>query len=631
MIDNCFYYFQFVMDYKVTFLPFNKSITVPAGTLISEAAALGGIIALHIPCGGRGICGKCTVRISESTDTATSGTASGRSVFACTTGVQGTMSVWIEQKPYGARSCIVSAAAFEELLLEHAGLTPLCRKILVQTKPAGIEDNFSDFELLETAINGQPEHGGLRCSRTVLQSMAQALRKQNGKVTATLFSENAVQELIMLEDGDTLAAHYGIGCDIGTTTISVRLIDCASGKILATESDYNGQISRGADVISRIEYGRSAQRREELRRLALETINQLIGTACQRSSISSTMITAMLIAGNSTMVHLFLGIDAKYLREHPYVPTVKSVPPLTAADCGLSINPEAKVLFSPGVGSYVGGDITAGLLCTDMIRSSEGISLFIDIGTNGEIVIGNSEFLMTTACSAGPAFEGSGITCGMRAAPGAIDSFEIERNGESIDWTVIGDSKPAGICGSGFISLLGELLKAGTIDRSGKFTDTVPAERRVKTRGTTGLILVSGAHTTHGRDIVITEPDIDNLIRTKAAIFSACDLMLSSAGLDFSKVNKVLIAGGFGRFIDIDDAVRIGLFPNIATSKFTYLGNTSLAGASLALLSKKYRDELRTLPGRMTYVELSNDQRYMDAYVAALFLPHTDLTRFQCR
>jgi uncharacterized 2Fe-2S/4Fe-4S cluster protein (DUF4445 family) len=458
--------------------------------------------------------------------------------------------------------------------------------------------------------------------------MAETLRRQKGLVTATLFTDHGFPELVALEEGDALAAHYGIACDIGTTTISLRLVNCASGKTETVESDYNGQLSRGADVISRIEYGRSAERREELRQLVLTTVNRLVEAVCGRSSVSSRSITAVSIAGNSTMIHCFLGLDAKYLREYPYVPSVKHVPPLSAAECGLAVNPEAKVLFSPGVGSYVGGDITAGLLCTGLIRSSGGISLFLDIGTNGEIVIGNSEFLMTTACSAGPAFEGSGISCGMRAAAGAVDSFEIEQIGTSIDWTAIGDSPPAGVCGSGLISLLGELLKAGMIDRSGTFTDAVPPERMTKTEGTKGFILFQDADTAHGRPLVVTEPDIDNLIRTKAAIYSACDCLLANAGLDFSKVEKVLIAGGFGRFIDVPDAIRIGLFPDIDRSKFAYLGNTSLAGATLALLSKKYRDELNALPSRMTYVELSNNPRYMDSYIAALFLPHTDLKRF---
>jgi len=618
------------MNYTVTFLPFNKSISVLSGTLISEAAAMAGITSLHLPCGGRGTCGKCTVLVSAPGALLAKAVASERRVLACTARIESTCAVLIKEKAQGSASCIVAEAAGEKQLSEGHELSPLCRKIPVQTRQPTIEYNYSDFELIEASLKEQTgrTESLRRCSRVLMNTMAETLRRQNGKVTVTLFAEDGLQELIAIEPGDSLASHFGIACDIGTTTISLRLIDCATGKTLAVESDYNGQISRGADVISRIEYGRSAERREELRRLVLTTVNRLIETACRRSSISGSMVTAMSIAGNTTMVHLFLGLNARYLREHPYVPTVKHVPPMSAAECGLSLNPDAKVIFSPGVGSYVGGDITAGLLCTDMIRSSEGVSLFIDIGTNGEIVIGNAEFLMTTACSAGPAFEGSGITYGMRAAPGAIDSFEIERNCESIDWTVIGDAKPAGVCGSGLISLLGELLKSGLVDRSGKFSDSVPADRRVKVGGTNGFTLIRNPDTTCGRDIVITEADIDNLIRTKAAIYSACDCMLSNAGLDFSKINKVLIAGGFGRFIDVADAVRIGLFPDIALSNFVYLGNTSLAGATLALLSNKYREELRALPGRMTYVELSNDPRYMDAYVAALFLPHTDLKRF---
>ena len=619
------------MNYTVTFLPLTKSVSVPSGTLIREAAAMAGITSLHLPCGGRGTCGKCTVLVSSPGAPCSAKAApSERRVPACTTRIESTCTIEIEEKMPDSTSCIVAEAAGEKQLSEGEELSPLCRRIPLQIRHPTIEDNYSDFELIEAALRDKTGHtaGLRRCSRVLMNRIAETLRRQNGRVTATIFSEDGFQELIALEPGDSPASHFGIACDIGTTTISLRLIDCATGKTKAVESDYNGQISRGSDVISRIEYGRSTERREELRHLVLTTINRLIETVCKRCSVSNHVISAMSIAGNTTMIHLFLGLDAHYLREHPYVPTVKHVPPMSAAECGLSLNPDTKVLFSPGVGSYVGGDITAGLLCTDMIRSSEGVFLFIDIGTNGEIVIGNAEFLMTTACSAGPAFEGSGITCGMRAAHGAIDSFEIERNCESIDWTVIGDTKPVGVCGSGLISLLGELLKSGLVDRSGKFSDSVPADRRVKVGETNGFTLIRSEDTALGRNLVITESDIDNLIRTKAAIYSACDCILSNAGLDFSKVKKVLIAGGFGRFIDVADAIRIGLFPDIALSNFVYLGNTSLAGATLALLSNKYREELRALPGRMTYVELSNDPRYMDAYVAALFLPHTDLKRF---
>jgi uncharacterized 2Fe-2S/4Fe-4S cluster protein (DUF4445 family) len=305
------------------------------------------------------------------------------------------------------------------------------------------------------------------------------------------------------------------------------------------------------------------------------------------------------------------------------------VPPLRAADCSLLINPDALVAIAPGVGSYVGGDITAGLLCTDMIRTAEPVSLFIDIGTNGEIVIGNHEFLLTCACSAGPAFEGSGIGCGMRADRGAIDSFTIDATDGTIEYTVIGNELPRGICGSGLISLLGELLQADMIDRSGKFTGTHAPGQLCTIGGTKGLELITAEVSGHGKAITVTETDIDNLMRTKAAIYTACDLLLQNAGLDFTAIGNVLIAGGFGKYIDVEAAIRIGLLPDIDRNAFSFLGNTALAGATRMLLSRESRDTIHELPQKMTYIDLSCEPGYMDAYTAALFLPHTELDRFK--
>jgi uncharacterized 2Fe-2S/4Fe-4S cluster protein (DUF4445 family) len=334
------------------------------------------------------------------------------------------------------------------------------------------------------------------------------------------------------------------------------------------------------------------------------------------------------IAGNTTMVHLLLGLQPQSIRESPYVPVVNAPGIVAAGEIGLHAHPLAAVSFAPGVGSYVGGDITSGLLATPMINDKKNISLFMDIGTNGEIVIGNAEFLMAAACSAGPAFEGSGIKCGMRAAAGAIESFEIDPKMQNVKYSVIGGGKPKGICGSGLISLLGELYTKGLIDRDGKIADSVPVSRVPKIEGVRGLVLVKSAAAYANREIVITEADIENLIRTKGAIYAACDLMLSNIGLTFQSITQVYIAGGFGRFINIEHAVRIGMLPDIPRERFSYLGNSSLTGATLALLSKSRRDELAALAKRMTYIDLSADNRYMDAYVAALFLPHTDMGRF---
>jgi uncharacterized 2Fe-2S/4Fe-4S cluster protein (DUF4445 family) len=606
--------------FNVTFQPGNISIRVPEGALISDAATMAGIASLHLPCGGRKSCGKCLVDIEKSG-------APKHQALACATRVDGDLTVLIDRRETVAGSCIVAHVTTDEQP-RHPVDAPLTRKIAVTTAIPRIDDNYADLERLEREITRQAGPAPIAVSRATLLNLANAIREQGGIVTATIFTEENRTEILTVEPGDTRGNHFGVACDIGTTTVSLHIVNLSTGTIVATESDYNGQLARGADVISRIEYGRMPERRKELRQLVLGTINRLVAAACSSVAIDPETVACMSIAGNSTMTHLFLGLNARYLREHPYVPTVKQLPPLKAHECGMAINPSAIVSFSPGVGSYVGGDITAGLLCTAMTVPGGGLSLFIDIGTNGEIVIGNGEFFLTSACSAGPAFEGSGIRCGMRAATGAIDSFTIDNSGESIDWAVIGEGRPSGICGSGLISLLGELFKTGVIDAAGKFTDAAPHDRRISIEGTEGFILVNREQTASGRDLVVTEADIDNLIRTKAAIYSACDCMLSNAGLCFADVNRFLVAGGFGRFIDIDDAIRIGMFPAIDRSRFSYLGNTSLAGASLALMSKGYRDELRSLPDRMTYVELSNDPRYMDSYVAALFLPHTDRKRF---
>jgi uncharacterized 2Fe-2S/4Fe-4S cluster protein (DUF4445 family) len=299
------------MNPTVTFQPGDVSIAVPTGTLISEAASLAGISALHLPCGGRGTCGKCTVQITKNSDRS----ASRRSAIACTTRITEAMTVWIEPKSHIAKSCIVADAAMEQQLHLSADHSPLCRKIMVQVSLPTIHDNYADMELLETALKRNFTFGILRCSRTLLQTLASTLREQNGNVTVTCYDDKKEMEIVAIEAGDRTSRNYGIACDIGTTTVSVRLVDLSSGTLLATESDYNGQLARGADVISRIEYGRTGERLEELRQLGLCTINNCIRTACGRANVDSRAVSCMAVAGNSTMVHFFLGLDARYLRE----------------------------------------------------------------------------------------------------------------------------------------------------------------------------------------------------------------------------------------------------------------------------------------------------------------------------
>ena len=619
---------------SITFLPSKITGTVPVGTRLTDTATMLGENGLFMECGGKGTCHKCLVELVEGRVEIKGREISGPlKVLSCQSIVCGDavfsiVSGKTEEAATMSLGKDIMAIA-PELLPAAKDISPIVKAYSLTVDPPTPENNGTDFQRLEKQLGKVVDSAaGMRCELPALKKLPEALRAQNGQVTVRARDEGAAVIVESVEAGDTPQRSIGIACDIGTTTISVHCVDMDTGKIFASKSDYNGQVRRGADVIARIEYAKTERRLEEMRSLVLATINGLIDECLREIKMPAGSVYNIAIAGNTTMVHLLLGLQPQSIRESPYVPVVNAPGIVAAGEIGLHAHPLAAVSFAPGVGSYVGGDITSGLLATPMINDKKNISLFMDIGTNGEIVIGNAEFLMAAACSAGPAFEGSGIKCGMRAAAGAIESFEIDPKMQNVKYSVIGGGKPKGICGSGLISLLGELYTKGLIDRDGKIADSVPVSRVPKIEGVRGLVLVKSAAAYANREIVITEADIENLIRTKGAIYAACDLMLSNIGLTFQSITQVYIAGGFGRFINIEHAVRIGMLPDIPRERFSYLGNSSLTGATLALLSKSRRDELAALAKRMTYIDLSADNRYMDAYVAALFLPHTDMGRF---
>ena len=627
------------MPPTITFLPSKKSGEIAEGTRLSDAAALLGDASLHLECGGKGTCHKCLVELIEGcvevkgrkfSVTPADGPLQ---ILSCQAAVCGdaVVAVLHDRAKEAAGMALGKdlMAIPPELFPAPKDISPIVKSYSLSVGPPTADNNASDFGRLEKQLRKAAEQAGaIRCDLPALRKLPEALRGQNGQVTVRARDEGAGLVVESVEPGDKSQRSIGIACDIGTTTISMHCVDMADGKILASRSDYNAQISRGADVIARIEFAKTEKRREELRTLVLSTVNGLIDGCLKEIKTPASSVFNVAIAGNTTMVHLLLGLPPQTIRESPYVPVVNSPAVMTARELGLNAHPLAAVSFAPGAGSYVGGDITSGLLAAPMINDAKGVGLFMDIGTNGEIVIGNAEFLMAAACSAGPAFEGSGIKCGMRAADGAIESFDIDPKMKDVKYGVIGGGKPKGICGSGLISLLGELYSKGLIDRAGKITDRVPVWRAPRVEGTRGVLLVKSAAAYANKEIVITEADIENLIRTKGAIYAACDLMLSNIGLTFGSISRVSIAGGFGRFINIEHAVRIGMLPDIPRDRFAYLGNSSLTGATLSLLSKTRRDEMAALARRMTYIDLSSDNRYMDAYVAALFLPHTDLSRF---
>ena len=349
---------------------------------------------------------------------------------------------------------------------------------------------------------------------------------------------------------------------------------------------------------------------------------------CKDAKISARRILRLCVGANTTMNHLFVGVDADPVRMEPYIPAFFHWDGLKAGDIGLPAHPDAQILIAPNIGSYVGGDITAGTFA-GMIWNKDELSLFIDLGTNGEIVFGNRDFLMSCACSAGPAFEGGDISCGMRATDGAIESCVIDKDSMEPTFGIIGEAgqKPVGLCGSGIIDTIAELFRTGIINSKGLF---VREGRRVVRdhHGTGRYILAFPEESATEREVALNEVDILNFIRAKGAIYSAIDTLLSAMDMDQSVIEGVYVAGGIGSGINMKNAVRIGMFPNVPLELFHYIGNSSLAGAYTMALSDEATQKVEEVAKNMTYMELSTHPGYMDAFVAACFLPHTDASRF---
>ncbi len=624
---------------NVTFQPSGKTIYVPTGTELLDTARKARI-EIESPCGGKGRCGKCIVRItSGNVDSDSLGLLSTSAVeqgfvLACKTkilDVPVTVEIPEQIGKDGGQfidetddTCLVR----EDILPETWQPDPLTNKYVLEVPKPQLEDGLSDLDRLTRTIQQHQGKKDVIYPLPIIRQAAEALRKENGKVTVSLVETPTYFHVFAIEPGDRSARHFGIAVDVGTTTVAVQLVFLPTAKVVATRTAYNDQIDCGLDIISRINYARKPERLEELRTRILNTINNLVEQVCSGHDVEPKEIGSAVIGGNTTMIHLLLGLPPEYIRLEPYTPTILEAPYLTAEDVGIAIHPQSWIYISPAVGSYVGGDITSGLLCTDIAKGSEDVNLFIDIGTNGELVIGNRDFLMTCACSAGPAFEGGGIENGMRAAVGAIEKVGVDPVTGVASYQTIGNVKPRGICGSGMILLLADLFLTGWIDPAGKLNRTKKSPA-IQVNGRQARYIIAPAEeSATGKPITISEIDIENIIRAKAAIYSACALMLEQVGLGFDDIANIYIAGGFGRFLDIEKAIMIGLIPDLPREKYHYIGNSSLMGAYLVLVSREFKQRQLELAQRMTYIELNTAPAYMDQYTGALFLPHTDISRF---
>lgn len=627
--------------HTVRFLPADVAVQVPTGTLVAEAARQAGLD-LNMPCGGQGRCGRCAVLVRDgdhavrrrvtlrlSQEDLAAGYA-----LACQSVIEGDVTIEIPPQERIVRRLTTEKAArrievpFAYDWREHQPI----QRYHVTLPPPTLDDQTDDWARLRRELARQHGVRDLVADLSVLQQLGSVLRAANWSVTAVIELDtwdrpSGPPRLVDVLPGDQTGQSWGVAIDIGTTTVTVYLVDLLSGEVVAQAAEYNGQIARGEDIISRIIYASKGDGLAELRRLVLDTINPLIAAVAARRKVPPEQIHKATVAGNTTMMHLFLGVPPEPIRLTPYIPTVNDWPSLRAAEAGLEICPTGTVDPLPGVASYVGADITAGVLAAGLGEDG-GLTLFIDVGTNGETVLGADDWMLSCACSAGPAFEGAGVEHGMRATTGAIEEVWVSSQTYEPTYRVIGGGKPRGICGSGLISLLAELFVTGVLDKRGNLRLDLRTQRVREGAHGPEYVVAWAEETEHGRDIVLTKVDIDNLIRAKAAIYAGFSVLCDSVGVSIQDVDRMLIGGAFGQYINVEKAIQIGMLPDLPWDRFHFLGNTSVLGAYMALLRRDVRQKLVDIAHRLTYVELSADNRFYEQFTSALFLPHTDLTQF---
>lgn len=605
-------------------------------------------VAIDAPCSGNGSCGKCKVRLLKGTlDSPRTRHISEEEYtdgwrLSCCSKVESDVEVEVPDiaSAYRSRMKVADLSSPEEIAIfqkakadvEDAGIELHNDMMLIDVtmNVPTLDDTMPDNERLVRALKKQTGAAMVRLPYTVIRKLAHVLRESDFSIQCVAGKSGNGNLFVydVFSKGEPVVIG-GLAIDIGTTTVSALLIDMLTGEILGKASSGNGQIRYGADVINRIIESTKPGGKDKLQKAIIEdTINPMIQQMCRSAKFSCKRIYRMCVAGNTTMNHLFAGVDSEPVRMEPYIPTFYKTNSLYAHDLGISINPDAHIIIAPNIGSYVGGDITAGTFVS-MIWNKPEFSLFIDLGTNGELVFGNSDFMMSCACSAGPAFEGGDISCGMRATDGAIEACTIDKETMEPSYQIVGEEgqKPIGLCGSGIIDVISELFTAGIINPKGKFVREGERIRRDK-YGMGSYVLAFANESETEREVEITEVDIDNFIRAKGAIFSAIRTMLSSLDFDISMIENVYVAGGIGSGINMKNAVTIGMFPDIPLDKFHYIGNSSLSGSYTMLLSNEAERKTYEVAGNMTYLELSTVPGYMDEFVAACFLPHTDTDMF---
>jgi uncharacterized 2Fe-2S/4Fe-4S cluster protein (DUF4445 family) len=615
----------------VTFLPSYRKTTVQPGTTILDAARQAGF-QMNVVCGGQGKCGKCVVFVKAG-EVAFEREKYGKfftgeeldagACLSCQTEVTGDLQVLIPE------STLIQE---QKILIESLGMetafSPAVWKYALELQPPTLDDPSPDLTRLLWGIQkkGGPVVEKIYAPLEVLHTIPRMLRESGWRVTGTVALVPGGYRLIHVEKGDTSARLYGAAVDLGTTTIVVYLRSLVDGKVLGVASNYNRQISCGEDILSRVNFARKGGL-SKLQALAAESINTALRSAANSAGIDLDDVYEVVVSGNTIMTHILMGMDPAYMIEEPYVPVVRRYLTASAQRLGITVHGSAGVFIFPAVSDFIGGDIVADILACGMSEKEE-VSLMIDIGTNFEVVLGNRDWMFACAGAAGPALEGGEVLFGMRANPGAIERITLDLDTLMPEYETINRVKPKGICGSGLIDLLAELLRACVIDRTGRINTAIRSDRVRTGAHHPEFVVVWKEETGIGKDIVITENDVKSLIMSKASVLAACFLLMNEAGIGREAVKNIYFSGAFGNYINKENAILVGLVPEIPVDQIRNIGNGAVEGANIALVNRRMRKRLDEIARTVAYIELNAEPAFMDEYTRASFLPHTDLSLF---
>ncbi len=613
--------------YEIIFQPEGKRVKVPPSSTILEAAKLAGVDLVSV-CAGQGTCHKCKVQLSpplrnqplteSERDGLTAEEITEGLRLACQITGDGNLIIRIPE---------ASRTGKQRLQVEGIKtpieLDPVIKKYHIQLPKPTLEDPRSDSTRLFEELRNKYNVNDLEIRFDLLKNLGPVLRESNWNITATLWNNH----IIALESGDTRNQLYGLAIDIGTTKLASYLLDLKTGEVVAVDSAMNPQIPFGEDVISRINYVTSHENSPELQKILIKSLNDMILTLCEKSGITPDKIYEVTAVGNTAMHHIFLNLNPHYLALAPYAPTIRTGLNLTPKEIGLHVNPLGNVYVLPVIAGFNGADNIGVILATEMYKRDE-LCLALDIGTNTEVALGNKEKMLVCSCASGPAFEGASIKDGMRAASGAIEHIQISAETLEPTYKTIDDMPPRGICGSGIVDVIAEMLKTGIIDPTGKINKELASDKIRQVDGFYEYIITRANKTASEKDITITQKDIRQLLLAKAAMHTGTVILMDELNVTEQDIDKVFIAGAFGNYIDVNNARFIGMYPEIDLSKVEIVGNAAGTGARMALLSKKMRFIAELISQQITYVELAAKQNFQKVYLNSTYLPYADLTKF---